>query len=174
MRKGDMMRKNERYAPASMWGLLVLLSLTLFSQACNTPREGEASVVDESQQADAAEMNDAGAQDPSRLAVLWTSGDREVALKVAFMYTLNAKRQGWFDEVTLIVWGPSAKLLSEDAELQQQIQGMAEVGVEIVACKACADQYGVADALSGMGIDVKYMGRPLTDILQADWKVITF
>ena len=29
-------------------------------------------------------------QDPSRLAVLWTSGDPEVATKVAFMYTLNA------------------------------------------------------------------------------------
>jgi len=131
-------------------------------------------VVDESQDASAAEVADAGQESPSRLAVLWTSGDREVALKVAFMYTLNAKRQGWFDEVTLIVWGPSAKLLSEDAELQQQVQGMAEVGVEIVACKACADQYGVADILSGIGIDVKYMGRPLTDILQADWKVITF
>ena len=42
-------------------------------------------------------------QAPSRLAVLWTSGDPEVALNVAFMYTLNARRQGWFDEVTLIV-----------------------------------------------------------------------
>ena len=113
-------------------------------------------------------------QDPSRLAVLWTSGDPEVATKVAFMYTLNAKRQGWFDEVTLIVWGPSSKLLSENTELQEAVKGMAEVGVEVVACKACADSYGVSDALAAIGVDVKYMGQPLTEMLKGDWKVITF
>lgn len=114
------------------------------------------------------------AQEPSRLAVLWTSGDPEVATRVAFMYTLNAKRQGWFDEVTLIVWGPSAKLLSENAELQEAVAGMAEVGVEVVACRACADSYGVSEALEGLGIEVKYMGQPLTEMLKGDWEVITF
>jgi len=113
-------------------------------------------------------------QEPSRLAVLWTSGDPEVATKVAFMYTLNAKRQGWFDEVTLIIWGPSSKLLSENAELQEEVAAMAGVGVEIVACQACADSYGVSEVLRGMGIDVKYMGQPLTEMLKGDWKVITF
>ena len=113
-------------------------------------------------------------QDSSRLAVLWTSGDPEVATKVAFMYTLNAKRQGWFDEVTLIVWGPSAKLLSGNTELQEAVADMAGVGVEIVACKACADSYGVSEILEGMGVDVKYMGQPLTEMLKGDWKVITF
>jgi hypothetical protein len=48
------------------------------------------------------------------LVVVWSSGDREVALKTAFMYTVNAKLKGWWPEVILIVWGPSAKLLSED------------------------------------------------------------
>jgi len=114
------------------------------------------------------------AQEPSRLAVLWTSGDPEVATKVAFMYTLNAKRQGWFDEVTLIIWGPSSKLLSENAELQEEVAAMAEAGVEIVACKACADSYGVSKTLEDMGIEVKFMGRPLTEMLKGDWEVITF
>ena len=113
-------------------------------------------------------------QDPSRLAVLWTSGDPEVADKVAFMYTLNAKKQGWFDEVTLIVWGPSAKLLSENADLQSQVAEMAQVGVEILACRACADSYGVSEALEGFGIEVKFMGQPLTEILKGDWQVLTF
>ncbi|MGD2120912.1 MAG: DsrE family protein [Gemmatimonadota bacterium] len=110
---------------------------------------------------------------PSRLAVLWTSGDPEVATKMAFMYTLNAKRQGWFEEVTLIVWGPSSRLLSENTELQESVRGMAAEGVEIVACKACSDSYGVSEALTAMGIDVKYMGAPLTEMLKGDWKVIT-
>ena len=111
---------------------------------------------------------------PSRLAVLWTSGDREVALNVAFMYTHNAKARGWFDEVTLIVWGPSARLLSEDGELQAYVRRMAEAGVEIVACRACADGYGVSAILEGMGIEVKYMGEPLTEMLKGDWEILTF
>jgi hypothetical protein len=116
---------------------------------------------------------EASAQEPSRLAVLWTSGDPDVAHKMAFMYTLNAKRQGWFDEVTLIVWGPSSKLLSENVELQEAVKDMADQGVEIVACKACSDGYGVSEILEGIGVDVKYMGVPLTEMLKGDWEVLS-
>ena len=56
------------------------------------------------------------------LAVLWTSGDPEVAHRVCFMYAHNAKRRAWFDNVHLIVWGPSAKLLSENEELQKEVK----------------------------------------------------
>jgi hypothetical protein len=119
-------------------------------------------------------LPEASEQATSRLAVLWTSADRDVALKTAFLYTLNAKRQGWFDDVTLIVWGPSSKLLSEDEELQEQVRGMAEVGVSLVACKWCSDSYGVSEALEGLGIEVKYMGAPLTEMLKTGWHVLTF
>jgi len=111
---------------------------------------------------------------PSRLAVMWTSGDPDVAHRVCFMYTQNAKRQGWFDEVTLIVWGPSARLLAGDKDLQEKIKAMIKGGVKVQACLACSDSYGVTDALREMGIEVKYMGRDLTDILKGDWKLLTF
>ncbi len=110
----------------------------------------------------------------SKLAVLWTSGDRDVALKMVFMYTLNAERRAWFDEVQLIVWGPSSKLLSVDEELQAAIREMGEAGVELVACKACADSYGVSEKLEELGVEVKYMGVPLTEMLKRDWVVVTF
>lgn len=100
------------------------------------------------------------------LVVLWTSGDREVALNMVFMYTLNAKRRKWWEEVRLIVWGPSAKLLSEDQELQGEILQMREAGVVLEACKACADRYGVSTDLEQLGIDVRYMGIPLTEYLK--------
>jgi hypothetical protein len=111
---------------------------------------------------------------PSRLGVLWTSGDRDVALRMVFMYTLNAKKRAWFDEVRLIVWGPSANLLSTDEELQAQVKQMREAGVDLVACKACADSYGVSERLEELGIEVKYMGLPLTEMLKSDWVVTTF
>ena len=75
----------------------------------------------------------------SRLAVIWTSGDPEVAHRVCFMYTDNAKKQKWFDEVTLVVWGPSARLLAGDKDLQAKIKDMLDDGVKIQACQACAD-----------------------------------
>ena len=106
---------------------------------------------------------------PDELVVLWISGDREVALKMAFMYTLNSKRFKWgWKNVTLVVWGPSAKLLTEDKELQEHIYDMKERGVKLLACKKCSDLYGVSDALRQLDIEVKYMGKPLTDYLRDD------
>ena len=91
------------------------------------------------------------------------------------MYTFYAKERGWWQDIQLIVWGPSSKLLSEDKELQDYIKKMKDKGVEIVACKACADSYGVSGKLEDLGIEVKYMGMPLTELLKSEkWKVVTF
>lgn len=112
--------------------------------------------------------------DASRLAVLWSSGDPDVAHRVCLMYTHAAKENGWFDEVQLIVWGPSARLLSGDRDLQEKVAAMISDGVDVKACIACADSYGVSDRLREMGIDVKGMGEPLTHLLKSDWEVLAF
>lgn len=109
-----------------------------------------------------------------KLGVLWTSGDPEVAHKVCLMYTHAAASGKWFDQVQLIVWGPSSKLLSTDAKLQAKIKAMIKDGIDVKACKACADMYGVSDDLAKLGIEVKYMGKPLSQMLQSDWKILTF
>jgi hypothetical protein len=111
---------------------------------------------------------------PSKLFVLWTSGDREVALKMVFMYTYSAKKNGWWDTIRFIVWGPSSKLLSEDVELQEYLQKMKKAGVEVFACKACADLYGVSGKLAKLGLDVKYMGEDITAMLKNNWASLTF
>ena len=111
---------------------------------------------------------------PDRLAVLWTSGDADVAHKVAFMYAHNAKKAGWFDEVTLIVWGPSQRILVGDKDLQAEVKAMQEDGVVVEACIACAMEYGVVDQLKALGITVRGMGVPLTNYLKSDWKVLVF
>ncbi len=111
---------------------------------------------------------------PTKLAVLWTSGDRDVALRMVFMYTLHAKQQGWWENIQLVVWGPSSKLLAEDAEIQAEVAKMQDAGVAFVACKACADSYGVSERLEELGVEVKYMGVPLTELLKSDWVTVTF
>lgn len=120
-------------------------------------------------------MAKAGDDEPTRLAVVWTSGDSEVAHKMVFMYVHNAQKRRWYDQTLLIVWGPSSRLLAGDRELQAKVKEMIGDGVKIEACKACADLYGVSPALSELGIDVKYMGQPLSQILQSDqWDTMTF
>ena len=109
-----------------------------------------------------------------RLVVIWSSGDREVALKMVFMYTYNARVNGWWDDITFVVWGPSEKLLTEDSELKNYLKKMQEAGIPVEACKACSDMYGVSEKLEELGVDVRYMGKPLTAYLKEGAKVITF
>ena len=109
-----------------------------------------------------------------KLNILWTSADKEVALKMVFMYAHNAKKQGWWKEVHLLIWGPSARLTATDKDVQDYLKRMQEAGVVVVACRACADQYGVSKPLEGLGIEVKYMGQPLTEILKRGETLMTF
>ena len=44
----------------------------------------------------------------------------------------------------------------------------------VEACVTCANNYGVADNLRSLEIDVKPMGVPLSDRLKGSWKVLTF
>ncbi len=110
----------------------------------------------------------------NKLAVVWTSGDSEVAHKVCLMYTHAARNAKWFDDVTLIVWGPSSRILAADKELAAKVKAMMASGVNVQACVVCADMYGVADTLREMGITVRGMGKPLSDMLKSDTKVLTF
>ncbi|MZP30841.1 DsrE family protein [Heliobacterium undosum] len=111
---------------------------------------------------------------PSRLVVLWTNGDKDVAEKMALLYTLNSKLRGWWPEVTLIVWGPSTKLLSESKDLQAYLAKIIEAGVNVEACKVCTDMYGISAQLEALGVDVRLMGQPLTEYLKdGNCRVIT-
>ncbi len=113
-------------------------------------------------------------EEPARLVVIWASGDREVALHSCLMYAHNSKKKGWWDHVRLIVWGPSAPLLAQDAELQDKLAAMNQDGVELLACKACSDRYGVSDELEALGIDVLYVGELFTEMLQNGWAALTY
>lgn len=110
----------------------------------------------------------------NKLVILWTSRDREVAERMVFMYILNAKLREWWKDLTLIIWGPSAQLAAEDEDLKHYLKKILEAGVEVIACKACADSYGVSEDLASLGIVVEYMGEPLTEYVKSDYKILTF
>ena len=107
------------------------------------------------------------------LYVLWTNDNPITAEKMVFMYTINSLLKGWWEKVTLIVWGAPTKLVSENSNIQSKVKEALEAGVHITACKACADQLGVTDDLERLGIEVIYWGVPLTEILKNNEKLLT-
>lgn len=121
------------------------------------------------------EGDSASASKPSSLVVLWTSGDPDVAHRVALMYTHAAKTAGWFEEVRLIVWGPSQRILVGDKDLKAKLAAMRKDGVVVEACIACAESYGIVEDLRQLDLPVKPMGQPLTSYLKdPKYTVITF
>jgi hypothetical protein len=109
----------------------------------------------------------------NHLYILWTNGDPVSAEKMVFMYGINSRLRGWWDKVTLIIWGTPAKLSAENAAIQKKIKEALDAGVHVSACKACADQLGVTETLEKMSVEVIYWGEPLTKILKNGEILIT-
>jgi hypothetical protein len=107
------------------------------------------------------------------LYVLWTNDNPITAEKMVFMYTINALKNGWWEKITLIIWGAPTKLVSEDVAIQKKIKEALDAGVHVTACKACADQLGATETLENLNIEVKYWGVPLTDILTENLPLLT-
>jgi len=108
------------------------------------------------------------------LVILWTNDNKEVFTNMVAMYAINAIKEGWWNQLTIIIWGPSAKLTSIDTQIQTEIMELIHAGIKVEACKACADIYMVTDKLEKIGIEVKYMGEPFTDHLKNNTKLLTF
>lgn len=72
-----------------------------------------------------------------------------------------------------MIWGGATKLASEHEMIQEKIKMAKHTGIEVVACKGCSDQLGVSELLTKVGVDVKYIGTDLTDILKDDEKLLT-
>jgi hypothetical protein len=109
----------------------------------------------------------------THLCLLWTNDNPITAEKMVFMYTINSLIHGWWEKVTIIIWGATTKLVSEDVNIQKKIKEALDAGVHITACKACADQLGVTEILEKLQIEVKYWGLSLTEILKNNEPLLT-
>lgn len=110
----------------------------------------------------------------NKLLIIWSTEELEVAKKMVFLYSGVILPRGYWDEAILMIWGPSARLLSENKELQNKVKKIANTGVKIQACVVCTDEYGVSKKLQNLGVELTHTGETLTQALQNDWKTITF
>lgn len=111
--------------------------------------------------------------DSDKINILWTTDNKDTIFNMISMYTINSKKNNWWNEVNVILWGASVKLVANDTQVQTEVMEMQQYGVSVEACKACCDNFGVADILSKLGVKVRYMGKPLTEYIKAGEKVIS-
>lgn len=109
-----------------------------------------------------------------KLLIVWSTGEVEVAKKMVLLYSSVILPRGYWDEAHLMIWGPSAKLLVENTELQEMVAKVKETGVKLSCCVVCSDDYGVTKQLENLGVEAIHTGEIMTDALKNDWKVITF
>jgi len=108
-----------------------------------------------------------------RLNILWVTDNKDTIFNMLSMYAINSKSKGWWKEVNVIIWGASAKLVGSDAQVQTEIIEMINKGVTIEACKDCCDNFGVTDRLIKLGVNVRFMGEPLTEYIKSGQSVLT-
>ncbi len=109
----------------------------------------------------------------NHLYILWTNDNVITSEKMVMMYALNSKLNYWWKDVTVIIWGATAKLAAENEMIKEKITLAIHAGVVFSACKACADQLGVTEKLEDMGIELKYWGEGLTELIKENEKLIT-
>ena len=111
----------------------------------------------------------------NKLLIVWSSGEKEVAKKLVLLYGSVMLERKYWDEASIMIWGPSAQLLANDVELQEQMKVVQKSGVAFNACVVCTDDYGVSQKIKELGVDLIHTGEMLTESLQSDdVKVITF
>jgi len=49
-----------------------------------------------------------------KLNILWTTNNKDTFFNMVSMYSINAKENGWWDNVNVIIWGASANLAGQD------------------------------------------------------------
>lgn len=109
----------------------------------------------------------------NKINILWTTDNKETFFNMVSVYAVNSKKKAWWENVNVIIWGASAKPAGNDTQIQTEIMEMINSGVTVEACKNCADNFGVTDKLEKAGVNVRYMGLPLTEYLKNDEKILT-
>lgn len=110
----------------------------------------------------------------NKLLIVWSTAEVEVAKKMVLLYSSVILERNYWDEAHLMIWGPSAKVLAENEELQEWLKKVQESGVKTSVCVVCSDDYGVTQKLEELGVEAIHTGEFLSEALQSDWKVVTF
>ena len=107
------------------------------------------------------------------LHIIWTNADPLTAEHMVMMYAKNSMLNGWWDKVTVVLWGAPQKLAVENEAVRAEMEFARDAGVEFSACSSCAANLQLTEALEADGIEVIRWGQKLSQLLQNGKTVIT-
>ena len=107
------------------------------------------------------------------LHIIWTNADPLTAEHMVMMYATNAMLNGWWEKVTVVIWGGSQKVFLENEAVKLKAQMAVNAGVEFSACVSCARNLGVEQQLADAGVEVIRWGEKLSLLMQNGKRVLT-
>ena len=108
----------------------------------------------------------------SKLLVIIATGENEKAL-TGLMYAHRTLAEGWMDEVKVIFFGPSERLLVEDEMIAKTAKEIGAVE-KTIACKFISDRDGISEKIEDLGVKVDYVGTIIADLLKDGYVPMVF
>lgn len=110
----------------------------------------------------------------SKIVVIWALKSPEVAREMVLDNIRDFKLRGFWDQVRLVMWGPSVTLFAKDEGLQAELGELKNIGVEVQICKRSANGYDVIDKIDSLKSDLVYMEDPFIEYRKEDWATVIF
>lgn len=104
--------------------------------------------------------------------VIISTGEGEKAL-TGLMWAQNALRYGWMADVKVIFFGPAQNLVLEDDRVREMATAIAE-SEKPVFCRYLSDRDGNSDRLKDIGMEVKYVGPIISDLIKEGYAPMVF
>jgi len=108
----------------------------------------------------------------SKLLVIIATGEKEKAL-TGLMYASRTLSEGWMDEVKIIFFGPSERLLIADDLMAKNAKELGSVEKPI-ACKFISDRDGISEKIEALGVKVEYVGTIISDLIKDGYVPMVF
>ncbi len=98
------------------------------------------------------------------MLVIIASGEKEKAL-AGLMYARNAQKNKWLDDVKVVYFGPSERLIVQDEDVMAEAMEIAAQS-QTFACKALSDRDEVSGSIEELGVKVEYVGKIVSDLIK--------
>ncbi|MEM0156835.1 MAG: DsrE family protein [Thermoplasmataceae archaeon] len=108
--------------------------------------------------------------------VIISSGKEAVdRAMTGMMYSYNALKYRWLQDVQVVFFGPSEELiLSDSQEVKQMLEKLMSQGIKPYACSAIAKGNGLEPGLTQIGMDVLPVGPLISSYIKKGYAILTF
>lgn len=104
--------------------------------------------------------------------VIISTGEAEKAL-TGLMWAQNAMRYEWMADVKVIFFGPAQNLVLTDERVKKMAVEIAEVE-KPVFCRFLSDRDGNTGQIREIGMEVKYVGPIISDLIKQGYAPLVF